>query len=142
LERNARSRRRTVRRRRDYASTTPLKRRDWRADDRGFDYGIRWRENGKAVVPPCWAADPWLKLWLKGGVPVGTGSSIDYTDSTGETAVKLIERPDLRPLYLDETGPGVPISKPHDQQEYRHSVFDYGLVGGRYQRLVLALGKW
>lgn len=96
------------------------------------------------IVPPCWASDPWLKFWLKGSVPIGKGRVIDYADPTGDTAVMLVESPDLRPLYLEESGPGVPVGKPIDIPPYRHSVFDSGFAGpgGYYRRLVLAAAKW
>jgi hypothetical protein len=80
------------------------------------------RRNGVAIVPHYWAADPWLKFWLKGAVPIGR--FLDDADPTGVTVAKLAERPELRELYLEEAGPGVPVGEPRDQLPFRHSVFD------------------
>lgn len=141
--RNARDRRRRAKRR----GVRPLKfvRRQWVSRSDRDTTSIRWAQDGTPVVPECWAADPWLKFWLNGGVPVGKGKFIDYADPTGATAVRLAERPDLRPLYLEESGLDIPVGKPCDSLRYQHTVFDTdfsGIADGYYARLVLASVQW
>ncbi|WP_328358593.1 hypothetical protein OG976_04775 [Mycobacterium sp. NBC_00419] len=47
------------------------------------------REAKSAVVPwtvPFWAADPWLKFFRAGAVPIGAGSTTSYPDPVGSIA--------------------------------------------------------
>lgn len=41
---------------------------------------------------PCWAADPWLKFWIKGSVPIGRGRDTTYSDPTGNYAAYRVDR--------------------------------------------------
>lgn len=42
--------------------------------------------------PPYWAADPWLKFWRAGKVPIGSGrpGPVGYHDPTGEAAIRRV----------------------------------------------------
>ncbi|GAB3228737.1 hypothetical protein [Mycolicibacterium hippocampi] len=98
-----------------------------------------------AVVPwtvPCWAADPWLKFWRAGSVPLGRGPDTDYGDSTGNIAARAVDHPELRDRLLVGTGLGIPISKSDAApQPYHHNVFDGVFDGMKLYRTHVLAGR-
>lgn len=86
---------------------------------------------------PCWAADPWLKFYLAGSVPIGLGRPLGYSDPTGSLATDNV-RSGRR--CRDSNSIGIPVGKPNpDAKAYVHNVFDAAFDGmDNYRQLALA----